>query len=127
VSEPSARFAARTLAVARMFSPEDRVGAAVHAVHSPRQQLEEAQAELDAHPTSSADGLCVSCKTLGPCPAHDEAAAVFRRHGRLPLRLPGATRPQLVAARVLRHAAPRSHPTRGATRPQLVAARVVAR
>ncbi len=61
-------------------------------------QLDRAQAELDRHAVSSADGLCVQCKTLGPCPAHEAAARVFELSARLPRRTPGATHPELIGA-----------------------------
>jgi hypothetical protein len=61
-------------------------------------QLDRAQAELDRHAVSSADGLCVQCKTLGPCAAHEAAARVFELSARLPRRTPGATHPELIGA-----------------------------
>ncbi len=63
------------------------------------EQIDHAQAVLDRHAVSSADGLCIACKVLGPCAAHDAAAKVFTTSARLPYRLPGATRPELVGAR----------------------------
>ena len=62
-------------------------------------QLDRAQAELDRHAVSSADGLCMACKVLGPCPAHEAAARVFALSARLPRRTPGATHPELVGAK----------------------------
>ncbi len=64
-------------------------------------ELAQAQAELDRHPTASANGLCVACRTPGPCAAREAAAAVFVRYGLLPHRLAGATRPELVRARIV--------------------------
>jgi hypothetical protein len=63
------------------------------------EQIDHAQAALDRHAVSSADGLCVTCKVLGPCPAHEAAAKVFRLSARLPQRRPGATRPELLGAK----------------------------
>jgi hypothetical protein len=34
------------------------------------EQIEHAQSVLDRHAVSSADGLCVTCKVLGPCPGN---------------------------------------------------------
>jgi hypothetical protein len=62
-------------------------------------QLDRAQAELDRHAVSSADGLCVACKTLGPCAVHEAAARVFAVSARLPRRTPGATHPELIRAK----------------------------
>ena len=62
-------------------------------------QLDRAQAELDRHAVSSADGLCVQCKVLGPCAAHEAAARVFALSARLPRRIPGATHPELIGAK----------------------------
>jgi hypothetical protein len=61
-------------------------------------QIDRAQAILDRHAVSSADGLCVECKVLGPCPEHEAAAKLFRMAARLPRRRPGATRPELIGA-----------------------------
>lgn len=69
------------------------------AVYHGGTQLDRAQAELDRHAVSSSDGLCVRCKTLGPCPAHKAAARVFALSARLPRRTPGATHPELIGAR----------------------------
>ncbi len=62
------------------------------------ERLAEAQRILDTHITSSATGLCLACSRPGPCPERKRAAVVFFR-ARLPLRRPGATRPELVSAR----------------------------
>lgn len=62
-------------------------------------QLAEAQRILDTHVTSSATGRCVLCDTPGPCYRREWAVAVFSRSLRLPLRRPGATRPELLSAR----------------------------
>lgn len=58
-----------------------------------------AQRVLDIHITSSATGLCLACARPGPCPERERAAVIFFRALRLPLRRPGATRPELVSAR----------------------------
>ncbi|WP_431726943.1 hypothetical protein [Verrucosispora sp. TAA-831] len=62
-------------------------------------QIDHAQATLDRHAVSSGDGLCVECKVLGPCPAHEAAAKVFAFSASLPRRRPGATRPELMGAK----------------------------
>jgi hypothetical protein len=62
-------------------------------------QIDHAQAMLDRHAVSSGDGLCVECKTLGPCAAHEAAVKVFALSARLPQRRPGATRPELLGAK----------------------------
>jgi hypothetical protein len=62
-------------------------------------QVDEAQAVLDQHAVSSADGLCVACKVLGPCRYNEAAAKVFTLSARLPQRRPGATRPELLGAK----------------------------
>ena len=38
--------------------------------------IEEAQAMLDAHTVSYADGLCQGCGAVAPCPEHEAAARV---------------------------------------------------
>jgi hypothetical protein len=62
-------------------------------------QLAAAQRALDVHITSSATGLCLACGTCGPCRARRSAVVIFSRSLRLPRRLPGATRPELVGTR----------------------------
>ncbi|MBE1484989.1 hypothetical protein [Plantactinospora soyae] len=62
-------------------------------------QIERAQKTLERHAVSSADGLCLACRVTGPCAAHEQAAKVFRFALRLPRRVPGATRPELIGAR----------------------------
>jgi hypothetical protein len=63
------------------------------------EQLDRAQAALERHAVSSGDGLCVTCGVSGPCAEHEAAAKVFLRSKRLPRRVPGATRPELMGAR----------------------------
>jgi hypothetical protein len=63
------------------------------------EQLAEAQRTLDMHITSSASGRCLQCGTPGPCYKRETAVVVFSRSLRLPLRRPGATRPELIGAR----------------------------
>jgi hypothetical protein len=63
------------------------------------EQIEYAQAALDRHEVSSGDGLCVTCGVLGPCAEYEAAAKVFMRSARLPLRRPGATKPELLGAK----------------------------
>ncbi len=65
------------------------------------EQLAEAQRTLDTHITSSANGRCLQCGTPGPCYKRETAVVIFSRSLRLPLRRPGATRPELVGARRL--------------------------
>lgn len=62
-------------------------------------QIAWAQAVLELHTVSSADGRCLSCGTPGPCIDHERAAGVFAVALRLPRRVPGATQPQLIGAR----------------------------
>jgi hypothetical protein len=62
-------------------------------------QLTEAQHIIDRHVTSSADGRCLECQVTAPCPVREMAVAIFSRSSRLPRRVPGATRPELVGAR----------------------------
>jgi hypothetical protein len=62
-------------------------------------QIDHAQAALERHAVSSADGLCVACGVPGPCAEHETAAKVFRLSLRLPRRVPGATRPELIGTR----------------------------
>jgi hypothetical protein len=61
--------------------------------------LGEAQEVLDEHVTSSATGRCLACNSLGPCWRRESAVAIFSRSLRLPVRLPRASRPELINAR----------------------------
>lgn len=61
-------------------------------------QLTEAQRDLDEH-TISSTGFCMACQVLGPCKPRAEAESIFYRSLRLPVRHPGATRPELLGAR----------------------------
>jgi hypothetical protein len=63
------------------------------------EQLTAAQRTLDTHITSSATGRCLACGSFGPCYKRETAVVIFSRTLRLPRRLPGATRPELVGAR----------------------------
>jgi hypothetical protein len=63
------------------------------------EQLAAAQHTLDTHITSSATGRCLACGSFGPCYKRETAVVIFSRTLRLPRRLPGATRPELVGAR----------------------------
>lgn len=74
------------------------------------EQVDAAQDALERHAVSSADGRCLRCGTLGPCPANEHAVRVFSLSLRLPRRSPGATRPELVNAR--RVGAPALFPAR---------------
>lgn len=60
--------------------------------------LARAQQVLDRHVTSSATGRCLGCGSLGPCGEREGAVAIFARSLRLPVRQPGASRPELVGA-----------------------------
>ena len=62
-------------------------------------QVDHAQAVLDQHVISSADGRCLACQLPGPCPQREAAARAFAASLRLPRRSPGATRPELINAR----------------------------
>jgi hypothetical protein len=53
------------------------------------QQLDHAQAELDRHLATRADGRCMACLQPEPCPARITANATLVRYGRLPRRRPG--------------------------------------
>jgi hypothetical protein len=70
----------------------------IYYAKSSDQLLREAQALLDEHVTSSATGRCLACDSLGPCLRRENAVVVFSRALRLPMRQPGATRPELVGA-----------------------------
>jgi hypothetical protein len=60
--------------------------------------LSAAQATLDEHVTSSATGRCLACDSLGPCWRRENAVVIFSRTIRLPLRQPGASKPELINA-----------------------------
>lgn len=62
-------------------------------------QIDRAQKDLERHAVSSADGYCLACNVPGPCADHERAATVFAFALRLPRRVPGATRPELIGAR----------------------------
>jgi hypothetical protein len=51
--------------------------------------LAQADADLYLHLTVTPGGLCVTCAQAEPCPAREEAHAMFSRHGALPRRRPG--------------------------------------
>jgi hypothetical protein len=61
-----------------------------------REQVRTAQARLDEHPVSGASDLCLTCGVEGSCPQRRAALRLLGRYGRLPLRRPGATRPELL-------------------------------
>jgi hypothetical protein len=61
-------------------------------------QLAVAQEALDRHTTSSATGLCLACGVPGPCARRETAVKVFSRYLRLPRRIPGLSRPELIGA-----------------------------
>ena len=62
-------------------------------------KIDDAQATLEKHAISSADGTCLMCGVPGPCTEYEAAATAFRWSMRLPQRVPGLTRPELVGAR----------------------------
>jgi hypothetical protein len=62
-------------------------------------QLAIAQDVLNRHAMSSATGLCLVCGVPGPCWRRETAVVVFSRFVRLPRRVPGLTRPELIGAR----------------------------
>lgn len=86
-----------------MARPGDRFQPAkastTHYATSADQQLSQAQRVLDTHVTSSATGRCLECGTSGPCWRRESAVVVFSRALRLPIRQPGASRPELINAR----------------------------
>jgi hypothetical protein len=55
-------------------------------------ELERAQAELDAHIGSDAGGRCPTCHEEVPCAAREAATRLFAQYGWLPRRRPGAAR-----------------------------------
>jgi hypothetical protein len=63
------------------------------------QPLAAAQRLLDAHALVLPDGVCRLCGTSGSCGYRDAAQAAFAWYRRLPVRRPGASRPELVSAR----------------------------
>jgi len=71
------------------------------------EQLAIAQQVLDEHITSSVDGRCLKCGVPGPCYRRETAVVVFSRFLRLPRRIPGLTRPELVGSRRVQVRPPR--------------------
>ena len=61
--------------------------------------LRAAHADVAVHVVCSGDGRCVECGLPGPCAARVAGLAVLRAAGVLPIRRPGATRPELIGAR----------------------------
>jgi hypothetical protein len=64
-----------------------------------RDQIAVAQDVLDRHVTSSATGRCLECGAPGPCWRRETAVVVFSRFLRLPRRVPGSSRPELIGSR----------------------------
>lgn len=58
--------------------------------------IDRGQAVVERHTMSSADGRCLTCGVLGPCPDQERAARVFALVLRLPRRVPWLTQPHLV-------------------------------
>src|SRR5437660_1049604 len=55
-------------------------------------ELDQAQAELDEHLPSGADGRCLACRQEIPCRTRERASLTFQRYGALPQRRPGLAR-----------------------------------
>jgi hypothetical protein len=55
-------------------------------------ELERAQADLDAHLPSGSDGRCFCCGEEIPCGTRERATKTFARYGMLPRRRPGLAR-----------------------------------
>lgn len=66
--------------------------------YSAAEQLEQAQTVIDLHVTAT-DGRCRACGAWGPCYRRETAVKLFSRFLRLPRRVPGASRPELVGAK----------------------------
>jgi hypothetical protein len=66
------------------------------AIYLSGDQIEYAQAVLQRHAVSSADGQCLSCRTPGPCADHERAVRMFAMALRLPRRVPGLTEPHRI-------------------------------
>jgi hypothetical protein len=72
----------------------------IHRTHEPTAETyREAQIILDRHVTSLATGRCIDCDALGPCYRREAAVSIMARYLWLPLRKPGASRPELIGAR----------------------------
>jgi hypothetical protein len=87
------------LGALRVTSTSARGEAAVTTYDDAERQLAEAQAVLSLHATSSATGLCRVCGIPGPCYRRETAMSIFSRYHRLPRRIPGLSKPELVGAR----------------------------
>jgi len=59
-----------------------------------------AQAVLDQHITLLPTGRCKACGALGPCYKREAAVSIMSRYLWLPVRTPGATRPELARVAV---------------------------
>lgn len=79
--------------------PTSSMGNVDMATYPGGSQIDQAQAVLDEHAVSSGDGMCVTCKVVGPCSDHEAAARIFMLSARLPRRQPGATHPELMGAK----------------------------
>lgn len=62
-------------------------------------QYREAQSVLDTHVTSCGNGRCIECGSFGPCYRREAAVSIMSRYLWLPVRRPGASRPELAGAR----------------------------
>jgi hypothetical protein len=65
---------------------------ATYLANAVRDQLDQAQAELERHLVTGADGRCLGCGQVEPCAVRGHIEAVFRQYGRLPQRRPGVTK-----------------------------------
>jgi hypothetical protein len=54
-----------------------------------RDQLDQAQAELDQHLRLGPNGCCATCGEVAPCTRRNELSNVFARYASLPRRRPG--------------------------------------
>jgi hypothetical protein len=54
-----------------------------------REQLVQAQAELNRHLATGLDGRCLVCGGMEPCQARQAAEQMLARYGVLPVRRPG--------------------------------------
>lgn len=61
--------------------------------------MDQAQQALERLAVSSADGLCLAYRVPGPCAEHEAAVRLFMLSTRLPRRIPGTTRPELIGTR----------------------------
>ena len=63
-------------------------------------ELDKAQAALDAHLPSGSNGRCLRCREEIPCTAREAATRTFARYGWLPKRRPGLARVRPIGSRL---------------------------